>query len=196
MLVLHLRYLGKESLAHRVYQEQLAMGWPGLAPEVEDICKELKIENANTTTCNRTDYKQILIQACHISNEAILRKLAEGKEKCFRMTSERYGVKAYLEEKNILEVRNIYRSRFGQRPFAGNFSNDNQDRKSNWMCQCGISKEKEKHLTSENCPVYSDIRAQFQGFEKDEDLVSYFNQVLERRDRLNALEQDETDFYG
>ena len=146
MLVLHLRYLDKESLAHRVYQEQLAMGWPGLASEVEDICKELKIENANTTTCNRTDYKQILIQACHIRNEAILRKLAEGKEKCFRMTSERYGVKAYLEEKNILEVRNIYRSRFGQRLFPGNFSNENQYRKSNWMCKCGISKKKKSIL--------------------------------------------------
>ena len=39
------------------------------------------------------------------------------------------------------------------------------------------------------------IREQFQGFEKDEDLVSYFNQVLERRDRLDILEQDDNDFY-
>ena len=68
--------------------------------------------------------------------------------------------------------------------------------KTNWMCKCGISKEKEKHITSENCPVYSDIREQFQGFEKDEDLVSYFNQVLERCDRLDILEQDEIDFYN
>ena len=112
------------------------------------------------------------------------------------MSSEKYGIKAYIEEKSISEVRNIYRSRFGQRPFAGNFSNHNQYRKTNWMCKCGISKEKETHITSENCPVYSDIREQFQGFEKDEDLVSYFNQVLERRDRLDILDQDEIDFYN
>ena len=125
-----------------------------------------------------------------------MRKMAEGKEKCMRMSSEQYGIKAYIEDKNISDVRIIYRTRFGQRPFAGNFSNDNQYRKSNWMCYCGLAKEKEKHITSENCPVYSDIRKQFQGFEKDEDLVSYFNQVLERRDRLETLEQDERDVYG
>ena len=98
LLVLHLRYLDKKSLAARVYQEQLDRGWPGLGSEVEDICRELNIENANITNYNRADYKQILLQACCIRNEAILRKLAEGKEKCHRMSSEKYGIKAYIEE--------------------------------------------------------------------------------------------------
>ena len=48
LLVLHFRYLDEESLAHRVYLEQLAMGWPGLASEVEQICEQLN--RANTIT--------------------------------------------------------------------------------------------------------------------------------------------------
>ena len=55
-------------------------------------------------------------------------------------------------------------------------------------------KEKEIHITSENCPVYSDIREKYSDFNNDEDLVSYFNEVLERRDQINTLEQDEEDY--
>ena len=44
--------------------------------------------------------------------------------------------------------------------------------------------------------MYSDIRSKYQDFDNDEDLVSYFNEVLERRDMIDSLEQDERDFYG
>ena len=121
--------------------------------------------------------------------------MAEGKEKCSRITNEVYEQKGYLEEKNISDVRNTYRSRFGQRAFAGNFTHDNKYSTTNWMCKCEKSKEKEKHITSYNCPVYSDIRSKYQNFDKDEDLVSYFNEVLERRDMIDSLEQDKKDFY-
>ena len=64
------------------------------------------------------------------------------------------------------------------------------------MCKCEKSKEKEKHITSYDCPVYSDIRAKYPDFDKDDDLVSYFNEVLERRDMIDSMEKDEDDFYG
>ena len=38
LLALHLRYLDKKSLA------RAGLGWPGLASEVEGICRELGIE--------------------------------------------------------------------------------------------------------------------------------------------------------
>ena len=58
------------------------------------------------------------------------------------------------------------------------------------MCKCDKSKEKEKHIISFNCPVYADIRANYQDFNEDQDLVAYFNQVLESRDRIDSMEQD------
>ena len=68
LLVLHFRYLDEESLAHRVYLEQLAMGWPGLASEVEQICEQLNIENVNTTKQSKYNYKKLLSEACHKKN--------------------------------------------------------------------------------------------------------------------------------
>ena len=194
LLALHLRYLDPESLAHRVYMEQLAMGWPGLAFEAEQICEELDIENVNTTRYNKSDYKLILSKACHVRNEHILREISDGKEKCARIISEKYGQKEYIQNKYISEVRNIYRTRYGQRDLAGNFSHDKSYSKTNWMCMCGLSKEKEVHITSGKCPIYSDIREKYTDFDKDEDLVSYFNEVLERRGQIETLEQDENDF--
>ena len=42
-----IRQSGSQSLAGRVYREQLDQGWPGLAKEVEAICQEIKINNIN-----------------------------------------------------------------------------------------------------------------------------------------------------
>ena len=40
--------------------------------------------------------------------------------------------------------------------------------KNNWMSKCLLSKEKEAHLTSKDCPVYSDIREKYSNFDNDE----------------------------
>ena len=53
MLVLHLRQLGEGTLAGSIYMEQVARGWPGLAREAAEICKELGIENVNETSCQK-----------------------------------------------------------------------------------------------------------------------------------------------
>ena len=108
------------------------------------------------------------------------------------MTKEKYGKKDYINQKLIGDVRKWYKSRFGLLPFAGNFSHDNKFARSDWMCRCG-EKEKESHITSSSCPVYSDIREKYTSFDDDKDLVSYFQEVLDRRDLLDRLEAEERD---
>ena len=109
------------------------------------------------------------------------------------MSVEKYGRKEYVEQKCIEEVRIFYRTRFGQRPFAGNFSHDRKFTNTGWLCRCGQEKEKEMHIISGSCPVYSDIREKFGNLQNDSDLVDFFNQVLARRDRIDDLERDERD---
>ena len=142
MLVLHLRSLEAGVLAHWMFKEQRAQGWPGLAVEAERICRELGVEDCNTTKCSKVEYRKIVSEACHLKNEKMLRKQAERKEKCMKMADEKYGRKEYLEQKYIEEVRLWYRTRFGQRPFAGNFSHDMKYANTRWLCRCGVEKEK------------------------------------------------------
>ena len=167
---------------------RLACPWDSIRVDHHRLQRHTKLRG------DLADYKQLLIQARHRKNESILRGLSEGKEKCQRIGKEEYGVKEYLQKKCMADVRNTYRTRYGQRDFAGNFSKNNKYSKSNWMCLCLESKEKETHITSEYCPIYSDIREKYQNFDSDEDLVMFFDEVLERRDMVQSMEEDEEDF--
>ena len=93
MLVLHIRRLGEETLANRVYREQLANQWPGLAKETESICQELGIESVHDTELSVKQYRQVVTDRCHSVNEKRLRGLAVGRNKCDRIMSEPYGKK-------------------------------------------------------------------------------------------------------
>ena len=189
-MIVHIRSLEDDTLAKTLHKEQVAMAWSGLAKETKLICEDLSIDDCNISRRDKSEYRQIVLEACHRKNKDKLLGLADGKIKCERLMKEDYNKKEYISKKLISEVRQQYKSRYGLLPFAGNFSNDKRFAKSDWMCRCG-EKEKEIHLTSENCPIYDDIRLKYTSFEKDEDLVSYFKEILDRRDLLDRLEAEE-----
>ena len=57
---LHIRCLDEDSLASRIYEKQKQETWTGLSNETESICKQLKIEDCNTTRLSKTEYIVIL----------------------------------------------------------------------------------------------------------------------------------------
>lgn len=183
MLVLHIRSLSSDSLANKIYSEQRVQNWPGLAKETKIICEELDIEDCNSTTIDRNRYKSLLLAACHKSNENSLRLLAKGK--CERIDNEEYGKKEYFRNKNIYNVRQQFRTRFGLQPFAGNYSHDKRFANSNWLCKCKEAKEEECHLTSGQCKVYGDLTEKFSDLTEINSLVQLFQEILARRDKLD-----------
>ena len=122
-------------------------------------------------------------------NKERLKKQAEGKEKCWRVAQDDYGKKAYIKNENIQQVRDMFRTRFGLQPFAGNYSKDRRFARTNWLCRCQMFREEESHLLSGNCEVYGDIRRRYDNLDDDANLVQFFNEVLQMRD---ALEEKET----
>ena len=97
--------------------------------------------------------------------------------------------KNYLKDKNIVASRNHYRARYRMTNFAGNFSKDKRFAKSNWLCECTSSSETEAHILEGKCEAYSQIRQKYRDLTSDEDLVSYFSEVLEERERLQDEER-------
>ena len=187
-LVLHLRQLDDESLAKQVYNEQIANKWPGLAEEVDKICEELEIENANSCRLDFKTYRKQVKEACHKKNEERIKKSIETSKKCERITKEVYGRKIYFKEKNIKHVRELFKARFGLTDFAGNFPNNKKFKKSDWRCICGNDKESEDHIINGECEKYKEIREKYNDLENDEELLEYFKEVLEKREKL---EEDE-----
>ena len=112
-----------------------------------------------------------------------LREKAHGK--CERINTETYGKKSYLHDKNIHQVRQLYRTRFGLQPFAGNYSKDKRFAKTQWLCKCGEEREEEPHLLSGACKVYGDLTHKFSDLTNDNQLGQFFKEVLERRGLLD-----------
>ena len=191
-LISHIKSMDEKSLASQMYREQLEKGWPGLAKEAKEICEELEIEDINTSTLTKSEFKRLIKGAIRTKNEAILKEMAHEKSKCKNIMKEDYGRKEYMNEMKIEDVRFMFKGRVGLLPFAGNYENDKKFSRTNWLCRCG-EKEKEAHITSGNCPIYDDIWEKRGDLENNEDLVKFFSAVLERRDLLDQLEEDERD---
>ena len=175
LLVFHIRSLDNESLASRVYRKQIEENWPGLARETKQICEDLNIEDCNITQLSKKEYKIMLTKACHAKNE---QKLGETASEviCSRIKQETYGKKFY--------TRKHFRYRFGLLPFAGNFAHDRRYAKTDWLCRCKSLREEEGHITSGNCQIYGGLRTQFRDLEDDENLVKFFQAVLDKREEL------------
>ena len=186
MLMLHIRRLPENSLAHRMYQEQMKNGWPGLAKETQSICEQLELESVHTTGLDGQAFRKVVTQACNKLNEKRLRKQAEGKAKAKRIEREIYSRKEYFSKKKIENVRVQFRARYGMLPFAGNYGRDRKFAHTEWLCSCREVREEEAHLLSGSCRVYGDIRRLYGDLDDEEDLISFFNQVLERREELDA----------
>jgi hypothetical protein len=101
-------------------------------------------------------------------------------------------MKSYIHTENIKQCRNWFRTRFGLQEFAGNYSHSKKYAKTNWMCRCGSEREEEGHIIRGHCEVYGDLRSQFGDLKEDNNLVQYFQAVLDRRD---SLEEEDT-LYG
>ena len=191
-LISHIKNMDEKSLASQIYREQIENDWPGLAKEAKEICEDLGIEDVNISTMTKSEFKRLTMGAIEAKNESILRELAQEKTKCKNIMKEDYGRKKYVDENKIEDVRFRFKARVGLLPFAGNYSNDRRFIKTKWLCRCG-EKEKEAHITSGNCPIYDDIWEKRGNLENNEDLVKFFSAVLERRDLLDRLEEEERD---
>ena len=184
MLIFHIRSMDIKTLARRIYEEQKVQKWPGLAYETAAFCQILDIEDCNITQQSKTVYRQIVVKACHKQNELMLREKAQGK--CDRINTETYGKKTYIGNNNIHQVRQLFRSRFGLQPFAGNYSKDKRFAKTQWLCKCGEEREEEPHLISGLCKVYGDLTHKFSDLTNDNQLAQFFKEVLDRRDQLEV----------
>ena len=192
--ILHLRGLEEDSLGRRVWEEQRRFSWPGLAMEASAISKKLVVEDPNTTVLSMFEYRKEVTKACHQYQERQLKEKMRNKEghimqKCQKIAEDFYGRKSYFDRKVPSQVRSHFATRVGMLPVAGNFRHDRRFARTDWLCRCGLEREEERHLT-DSCPLYRDIREQYSSLEDDDQLVDFFQQMLQRRDQLDEQEQE------
>ena len=64
-----------------------------------------------------------------------------------------------------------------------NFLHDMRFANTDGLCHCKASREEEGHIVSGNCQVYGGLRMHFGYLEDDENLVKFFQAVIDKRMR-------------
>jgi hypothetical protein len=101
MFVQRLRKM-EDCLAKEVYEEQKHFGWPGLAQEVSDICKEVGIQDVNENEVSKEKVKEEIFY--HHYRE--LKKEMEEKDKCQEIKHEDFReVQPYMKNLSIESAR-------------------------------------------------------------------------------------------
>ena len=103
--------------------------------------------------------------------------------KCARIKNEAYGKKSSISSKNIEESKKWLKMRWGLQDFAGNYSHDKRFAKQK-LALCKTDQEEKGHIVAGRCEVYEDLRTQFGDLREAQNLVKYFQAVLDRRDCL------------
>ena len=131
-------------------------------------------------------YILIVKSALKQKDKEINEALAANKGKTNKIMKEPYGEKDYVKKKNIKEAREIFKTRVGLQPFAGNFSHDRRFARTNWLCICLSAREEEPHLTGGQCPVYGDLVDIHGDLEDNDNLVRLFQAILVRREEMES----------
>ena len=155
-----------------------------MAAEVTTICESLVIEDANDTKEEKNEYAKKLKEAVRVRDEVDMKNSMEKMEKMIILKNEDCRRKKYIKQKYINQVRDIFATRVLMLRFAGNYSHNETFRRSNWLCEACDMKVTEDQVHIASCSGYEDLRRDKNIKHNNDDLVNFYQEVLDRRDKL------------
>ena len=174
-----LKNMPKGTLAKDVFDEQVKRGWPGLAREASDICKELAIPNIVREEVSKSKWEKIVKQAAIDKHEEGLKEEVQSKTKLEGIKDEDLKRKEYFLQKSLEDTRLLFRIRTRMVDLKANFKNKPAFRKDGWKCE-GCNKEVESNGHVMHCQAYDHVR-EGKDLGSDKGLVQYFKEVLKIR---------------
>ena len=96
------------SLAKEIYDEQIAMGWSGLAKEVTEICKKLGVEYVNKKDVGKDELEETMMMANYKELKEDMEKyekLKDVKNEDFREPQEYLKIQAIDKGRMVFRIR-------------------------------------------------------------------------------------------
>lgn len=194
LMVVRLQQQDVSSLARQVYEQQLALGWPGLAEEVSQICKTVGLPDVNFSKVKKEKVQEMIYYHHYKDLKDELyksKKMEEVKHEDYRVAQ------PYMEDKSIDRCRTKFRIRTQlMKTFKDNFRSkyrqkDRGEEDSDPGLQCGDclapnTRDTQAHCLS--CPAWEHERTGLD-LEDIEDLVTYFRRVLEGRSKKGGQKE-------
>ena len=150
------------------------MGWPGLAKEVERICKEVGLKDLNKEDMTKKEIEE----AIFYSNYKEMKDEIGKCEKLTTIKNENFTKEQdYRKEKSIEKARTAYRIRTKMvQRVKMNFKNMN---KGNMGCEyCNVEFETQEHVMV--CDRWKEQRGSLDMYRMS-DMVEFFINVLKER---------------
>ena len=166
----------KKSLAKVIYAEQVEMGWPGLAKEAAEICKEIGLRNLNEKEVTKKEIEEAIFYSNYKEMKAEIEmcdKLAAIKNENFSKEQE------YMKEKAIEKARTAYRIRTKMvQRVKMNYKNMY---KGNLGCDyCKAEFETQEHVME--CDRWKEERGSLDMYRMS-DMVQFFINVLKEKEK-------------
>ena len=187
MLVKRLQSQEITSLARMIYEEQLRLGWPGLAEEVKKICLEIGLPDVNQVMVKKEKVKEMIYYHHYKDMKDQLyksSKLDRIKHEDFRKEQ------SYMEDRSIDRCRTKFRIRTEMmKTFKDNYRSKYRERgrgeeedDPGLQCKdCSEPHSPDSQSHCLRCPAWENMRTGLD-LEDIEDLVTYFQRVLAGRD--------------
>jgi len=160
------------SLAKAIYEEQVAMGWPGLAREATELCKILCVPDINTRLLEKEEVEDAVFNHHYKEMKEEMEtysKLKEVKQEDYRKEQE------YMKEKAVDRARMAFKIRTKMvKNVKGNFKNMF---KNNLMCEEG-KEETQEHLME--CPGWREELGSLD-VTGIQDRVEFFTRIMKRK---------------
>ena len=162
------------SLAKAIYEEQLYMGWPGLAKEATEICKQIGVADVNEKSIDKNEIEDGIFYLNYKDMKAemeMYEKLEDIKHEDFRKEQE------YMHGKPVEKARLAYRIRTKLvNRVKMNFKNMY---KNNLKCEtCKDENETQEHVMV--CPRWQEERMGLD-LMRMEDMVKFFTNILKEK---------------
>ena len=150
-----------------------------------EILKDWEVPNIlkENSRLSKGQWKTIIKKEAKKQNEKLLKKMIEKGSKLEVMKNESYGKKAYLTEMSFYDARINFSLRARMFDCKMNSMNNPAYKSDLWRCDsCQSCIDSQSHILY--CPAYKKLR-EGKKLSSDEDIVSYYREVLQIRMKLN-----------
>ena len=167
----------ERSLAKAIYEEQVAMGWPGLAREVKEICKAVGMEDINEKSLTKDEVDEAIFYA----DQKELKEDMERYEKLKGVKNEDFRKEQeYLNEKGVVRARMAFRIRSRMvNKVKCNFKSMNRGNLKCDMCDMEED-ETQEHIVV--CPGWKEELGSLD-VSVMRDLTEFFMRVMRRKEK-------------
>ena len=173
----NLKHMDDNKLAKKIFNEQKKNKWPGLIQECDDICDEIGLPRISASDINKCEINEALKQHNKQKQVTEMKEMSKLKENC----EGEFERSPYLDNKNVVEARAMFRVKSGTFPSKMNRRSDPTFSRELWLCEeCG-QVDTMSHVAV--CAAYQPLR-EGKDINNDKHLAEYMAAVMKVRSKF------------